>query len=482
MMAKNYLYNLLLTLANLLFPIISFPYVSHIIGPEGIGKVQFAFSFALYFALIAGLGIPVYGVKEIAAAGDDSAKRSKVFSELLTIYVITSVLLTTIYLGVIFSVPYFKADLKMYLNAGLLIILSFCSVDWVYTGLQQFKAIALRAVLFKTINLLLLFVFIKHPDDFRNYLYLMMFSFLGNNVLSIFLLRGKVQFTLKGLKITRHLPALILVLATIIAASMYTEMDTVMLGFLSGHQDRAVGLYTAAVKLTKIAIPFVTSLGMVLLPKSGRDFAEQNLTEVQRSLDQTFRFLAFFGVPVAFGLFLLAPQFISLFSGREFADAKTSMQILAPLPLIIGFGHCQLNMILVPSGHNRESFFCVAGGMFVSVVVNFLLVPHFGAFGASVANLAAEIVVTFLYYKAIARHFDFRYQWKLIFESALCAALFIPVILMLQYFTLPLIITVLSGVMLSAGVYITAQVVLFKSNFIFDILTFVKAKFTTTAE
>jgi O-antigen/teichoic acid export membrane protein len=475
-MAKNYFYNLLLTLANLLFPILSFPYVSRVLGPEGIGKVQFAFSFALYFSIIASMGVPIYGMKEIARYKDDIKGRSKVFSELISIHALTCISLALIYLVVIFTIPYFTVNRDMYLAAILLILLGFTAIEWVFSGMEEFKSIALRSVLFKFIGLALLYTLVKGRADYRLYLYIMMFSFLGNNILSLFLIRSKIKLTFKKLQLRKHIMPLLFILGTTLAASMYTEMDTVLLGFLSNN--KTVGLYTAAVKLSKIAIPFVTSMGVILMPKMAKEFADKNFAQVQDTLNQTFRFLMFFAIPIVFGLALLAPEFISLFSGKEFLPAMLSMRILSVLPLIIGLGHMFSFLILVPAGKNRELFLCVFGGLITSIILNILLTPHFNEVGSSIANIGSEIVVTGLYFYFIKKYFTFSYEWLLVLKSVLSALIFIPVIWLARYLAVPLVYTLIISIVGCAITYIGLQLFVFRNNFVFGLLDSLKAKFT----
>lgn len=474
-MAKNYFYNLLLSLANLLFPILSFPYVSRVLGPEGIGKVQFIFSFAQYFGLVASIGIPIYGMKEIARHKDDLKGRSQVFSELIAIYLITSVCLSCLYFGVIMAFPYFSADRSMYMGASLMVLLGFSYIEWLYSGMEQFKSIALRSVAFKLIGLMLLYLFVKQRSDFSLYLYIMMFSFLGNNILSFFMIRGKIQPVFKGLQLQKHIRPLLLILGTTLAASMYTDMDTVLLGFLSN--DKTVGLYTAAVKLSKITLPFVTSMGVILMPKVAKDFAEKNWVEIQQTLNQTFRFLVFFAIPIVFGLALLAPEFIALFSGKEFLPATNSMRLLSLLPLIIGFGHLFLFLILVPAGKNKEMLFCVLGGLAVSLLLNVLLIPGLQEVGSSVANIFSEVVVTGLYFYFIKKHFSFTYEWSLIFKAIGSALVFIPVIWLTRELGTSLVYTLIVAIGSCAMAYAGIQLLVFRNNFVFDILAFVKVKF-----
>jgi len=473
-MAKNYFYNLLLTVTNLLFPLLSFPYVSRILGPEGIGKVQFVFSFAQYFALIASIGIPVYGMKEIAKYKNDNEGRSKVFSELMVIYLLSTACLFLIYLSVILIFPYFSVDKEMYLGASLLVLLGFSYIDWVYTGLEEFKSIALRSVLFKIIGLLLLYFFVKNKGDFQNYLFIMIFSFLGNNILSFFFLKGKVSIILSKLQLKRHLVPLFYILGTSVAASMYTDMDTVLLGFLS--DSRTVGLYTAAVKLSKITLPFVTSMGVILVPKISMYFAEKKMEEVQHTLNQAFRFLVFFAVPITFGLALLAPEFISLFSGDEFLPATDSMRLLSLLPSIIGLGHFFLYLVLIPAGKNREMFFCVLGGLTVSLLLNIILIPLFKAEGASFANIVSEIIVTLLYIYFIKKYFKFSYDWSLFFKALVSCLIFVPVTWFSRSLSYDLIYTIMLSIIGCSLTYILLQLLVFKNNFITEIWIFVKMK------
>lgn len=478
-MAKNYFYNLLLTLANLLFPILSFPYVSRILGPEGIGKVQFAFSFSQYFAMIAGFGIPIYGMKEIARYKNDKEGRSRIFSELTTIYVITSICMSVLYLITIYTFPYFKVNRDMYQAALLMVLLGCSYIEWLYTGMEEFKSIALRSVLFKVIGLLLMFVFVRSAGDYKLYLYLMIFSFLGNNILSFFLLRDKVQFVFSGLKLRRHLTPLLFIFGTTIVAVM-ADIDTVLLGFLSNN--KAVGLYTAAVKLSKISIPIVTSMGVILMPKIAKYFADGDMVNVQDILNQTFRFLVFFGVPIAFGLALLAPEFIALFSGREFLEATSSMQLLSVLPLIMGFSHFFLFLILVPSGRNREMFVSEVGGLVLSLGLNILLIPSLHQIGASIADVCSETAIIFLYFYFINKHFSFTYQWSLLFKAVISALVFIPLIAVVKELSLSLVYRLAIAIGGCSIAYVGIQLFVFKNNFVFNITEIVKMKLNKTSK
>ena len=476
-MAKNYFYNLLLTVVNLLFPIISFPYVSRMLGPEGIGKVEVAFSFSQYFAMVAGFGIPIYGMREIARYRNDIEGRSRVFLELTIIYVITSVSMSVLYLVAIYLFPGFSVDRDLYLAALLMVLMGCSYIEWLYTGLEEFKAVAIRSVLFKIAGLILIFLFIRSRADYRFYLYIMMFSFLGNNILSFFLLNGKIIFNFSGLALRKHLKPLLLIFGTTTVAVM-ADIDKVLLGFLSNNKE--VGLYTAALKISKISVPIITSMSIVLIPKITKEFASNEMDKVQDTLSQTFSFLVFLGIPITFGLALLAPEFIEIFSGPEFSTATNAMRILSAMPVILGAAHFFLFLILVPAGKNREMLVAEIGGLLVSLLFNFILIPILQHVGSAIANICAEATVTLMYFYFVRKHFAFTYQWRLIINATICALVFIPLIWLVKEMELALIYRLAISVTFCGVAYIAIQLFAFKSDFVFAIMRFIKLRLSKT--
>jgi O-antigen/teichoic acid export membrane protein len=465
-MKKNYFFNLLLSVSNILFPIISFPYVSKVIGPLGVGKVQFVSSYAQYFGLIAALGIPVYGVREIAKNKHDQVKLNHVFSELSVIYFFTSALLTVAYLIALVAFTYFHRDMDLYLWSSLLIFLSFTSIDWFYEGLEQFKTVAIRSIIVRVFSLGLMFLLIRSGKDYYWYLLIIIFTSLTNNAINMLRLHKSVALTFSGLNIKRHLKPLFLIFSTTIATSMYTMLDTVLLGFLATAQS--VGLYTAAVKLSKIALPIVTSLGMVLIPGLAKSLSLRDFSAAQLTLNKSFAFTAFFSIPIGFGLALLAPEFIVAFSSAKFLDATRAMQILAVLPLLIGYGYFFGFQILVPDGKDKQMLYSVLGGVVTGLVLNFTLVPSLKHVGAALANVISEMVVTgfFIYY--VKKLYDFKFSYKPLI-SAVCSSLaFIPIVILIRNWHLNVYYMLIIAIPACGAVYFLLQKLLFKETLLND--------------
>lgn len=466
-MKKNYLYNLLLSLVNILFPILSFPYASRILGPEGIGKVQIASSFAQYFALIAALGIPVYGIQEIAKRRHDHKALSIAFSELLIIYFITSIIVSIVYLIIVFSFPFFHTNLRLYFYASFIILLGFSSIDWFYAGLEEFKLISLRSVIIKLLALVLLYLTVKTAADYEKYLLILIFAILGNNIINMLMIKGRSKLSLQNLQLKKHLGPLFFVFGTTIASSIYTVLDSVILGMLSN--EHAVGFYTAAVKLSKISIPIIISLGTVLVPKIAKNFSTNNIPEVQQLLDKSFRFISFSSIPIAFGLALLANEFIVVFSGKQFLPASHSMQVLSVLPLIISLGYFFAFQILVPADKGKQVFIAAIIGVCFGLVLNFILIPTYQELGAAIANVSCELIVLLVYFYQARKFFHLRYHWTLFFEAVIASLLFIPLIYWIKTFDLHPITTLLLAIVSCAIVYCSIQYYFFKNRFLVSI-------------
>ncbi len=474
-MKKNYLLNLLNTVAGILFPILSFPYASKILGPVGIGKVQFSLSFAEYFALFAALGIPIYGIREVAKSKHSRQLLSKVFSELLLIYLISSLLMTFAYAGVI-SLPFFETDRQLYITGILIVGLAFSSIDWFYAGLEEFALISVRSIIVKLCALILLYTIVKTPDDYLIYLLVIVFSLMGNNIFNWLVIRKRVTISFKNLNLSRHYRPLTAIFCTSLAVSIYTIFDTVLLGFLA--DPHSVGLYTAGVKLTKISLPFVTSLGTILIPRLSKLVAEGNINSTQELLQKSYVFIVYFSIPISTGLALLAPEFIEVFSGRQFLGAVPAMRILSTLPVIIGLGHLFLFQIIVPNSKNKEMFFSVLGGVIISLLLNLMLIPYFKDVGAAIGNVGAEITVTFLYFFFIRKYSLFNLKVNLVWQGILASALFIPLVFGVRLVsgTNSWMVLILS-IPLCAALYITFQSLIFSNNLISQYIRVLISKF-----
>ncbi len=407
---KNYFYNVLVNVLNTILPLVSFPYISRVLMPDGLGKAQFMISFSQYFAVIAALGIPLYGIREIAKVAHDRSARSKTFSEIFAINFLSSGFLSIIYLIVIFNLQPFSLESIAYLVVGMLVFFGFLNIDWYYSGLEKFKLIAIRSATVRILSLVALFVFVKTKDDLVVYLVITVFSFLAVYVWNVFLLRDQVDFSLRRLELKRHMKPILLNFSVLFAISVYTVLDTVLLGMLAG--DTSVGYYSAAVRVSKMVIPLVTALGVVLLPRLSRAMDSDNRSEIQYLAERSFWYIEILAIPAFIGLFIFSEEFIYVLSGNAFGGAVLPMQILSPLVLMIAMAHFFAFQLLIPAKQERWYLIAVTIGAVSCLSLNMILVPKYHAVGAAVANLTTEAIITVLSYIFVRRLFSIQLDWR----------------------------------------------------------------------
>lgn len=413
---KNFLFNLILTLSNILFPLITFPYVARVLGPSGIGASQFVISFAQYFVLICSLGIPLYGVKAIARVKNDPIARQKVFSEIFSINVYTTILVSIAYLLIVGNFSFFKNEIYLYLIAFVNVVTAFLCVDWYYMGNENFKVISIRSVFIKLIAVVLLFMLVKEPSDINYYVFFSVFIFSLGNIINGLLIPGvKLRLVTTNLKV--HLNKLLLIFATTIAISVYTVLDTIFLGFLSTKE--AVGFYTAGLKINKVLIPVVISLGAVLIPRMAELFLNEKKDEINSLTQKSFDFLCLLSIPIMFGIFCYAPDLMLLFSGEKFMDATAIMRLTSPLIVLVGFGHLFGLQLLITSNREKKYFYGVLLAMGANLILQFLLLPRFNAMGAGIVIVLTELIVTGVAFYYVYHDLGIRLNYK----SALTAVL-----------------------------------------------------------
>ena len=459
---------------NLVFPLITFPYVARVLGPAGIGEAQFAFTYAQYFSLLATIGIPYYGIKEIAMSRKNPEKLNKTFSELFATGMLATFLATVLYSISIALVPQFRSNISLYLISGSILVFAFLNLDWLYNGLENFKFVALRSVLIKLLALLALFFLVKRPEDLQIYLAILAFSFIGNFFLNAFFFKQHVRLVFCKLNIKRHLAPLLLILSSSFATTIYSTLDSVTLGLISTKAE--VGLYAASVKLAKVSIPLVTSLSAVLIPRIAGAIESQSLNEERNILRKSFSFIVFLSIPIAFGLFIYSENMVLLFSGSAFSEAATSLKCMACLPVLIGLGYFFGFQILVPRGRNKQLLYSTFSGLTIFLSINWFMTPQLGSLGTAIATLSTEFVVTLLYLIFSPKEVRSYLPWSEFLRAIMICLCFFPIRLVLSNFFSNANLELLAGILISSLVYFILQRSLFKNPFVLAGIGIIKSK------
>ncbi len=423
---NSVLYNSILQVSQILFPLISFPYISRVLEPEGFGVVNFASNLSALFISLVSLGIPLYGMREIAKLRNNFQDVRKITSELLILHATYSLLGLLGYSVLVFSVGKFQENQSVFLISGLVILFSCFSIEWLYQGLERFRYIAVRTILIRALSVVALFLFVKTKSDVFIYMLIIVLTQFANGFINLLYAKRNLGFTIKGLEFKRHRKPLILLYGSSLAMAIYVQMDTVMLGLLSTEKD--VGLYSATVRISKLPLAFISALSTSFIPRISLLFSQGNYDKTNRIINTSLQLLLFYSIPVSFGLFLFAEDLLLLFSGSRFIEASLSLKIVSFLTLGIGLSNLFGMQILTAVKQDDALLKSVLVGTVVNFVLNLILIPFFGFNGATAATAVAEISVTLITFVMVHRRVKFvKFDFTWFFPTVLSCLSFIAI-------------------------------------------------------
>lgn len=454
---KNSILSLLRTIVGLLFPIITFPYASRILGVEKIGQVNFANTFVNYYVLIAGLGISNYAIREGAKIRDDKKEINQFCLEIVIINLISTVLS---YLLLMISLRY--SGLVEYKELILLfsvtILFNVLGINWLFNIYEEFAYITVRTIIMQIFSLIILFLFVRTKDDYLNYAVILVISNVGANIFNIKYSRKFISLkSYKPINLKKHMKPIIIIFGMSIASTIYLNLDITMLGFMSG--DYEVGIYTAATKLNKLVANLIASVLVVFLPRLAHYIKLGNKEQFDDLVDKALNYILILTIPASIGLLILSREIILLFSGEAFISAVPTMLIKSPniiFSVLNGFIAIQLFMPL-----NKEliSLYATIAGAVLNVLLNYLLIPHYGASGAAVATLMAEVVVFIICMYTLRNIYRMDRLKKEIAKYLIAGILMIPAGILIKCFKANniltvILITVAGGIIYGLTLYI----------------------------
>ena len=396
----NFIMNSLLTISSFIFPLITFPYVSRILLPEGTGKVSFVTSVVTYFNMFAQLGIPTYGIRACAKVRDDKETLSRTVHELLSINLIMSALAYLV-LGIcLATIPRFQTEKTLFIIVSTTILFNAVGVEWLYKGLEQYTYITVRSLVFKVIALVTMLGLVHEKSDYVIYGAITIFAASASNVLNLINTRKYIKVRSVGnYNLVRHIKPILIFFAMSCATAIYTNLDTVMLGFMKSDVD--VGYYNAAVKIKSVLLGVVTSLGAVLLPRASY-YMEHGLNdEFQKISKKAIEFVFLIALPLSIYFMIFAKEGVLFLSGSAYEGAIIPMQIIMPTLLWIGLTNIMGIQMLVPLGREKVVLYSEIAGALVDLVINLILIPRMASAGAAIGTLVAEIVVWIVQFIAL---------------------------------------------------------------------------------
>lgn len=396
----NIIMNILLTMSSFIFPLITFPYVSRILLPAGTGKVSFATSIITYFSMLSQLGIPTYGIRACAKVRDNKEELSRTAQELLIINIVMSIISYVVLGIVILTIPKIRCEKELFLVISSTIILTAIGMEWIYKALEQYIYITVRSIFFKFIALIAMLLLIHEQSDYILYGAITILAGTASNVLNFINVHKYISLKpVGGYNFKQHLKPIGTFFAMSCAVTIYTNLDTVMLGFMKTDSD--VGYYNAAVKIKTILVSVVTSLGTVLLPRASYYVEKKMMEQFHSITKKSLSFVFVLASPLMIYFIFFAKEGIYFLSGNAYDGSIIPMQIIMPTLLFIGITNILGIQILVPLGKEKVVLYSEIIGAIVDVIINLILIPKYASAGAAFGTLVAEFAVLSVQYIAL---------------------------------------------------------------------------------
>lgn len=412
---KNILYSSILTTANYVFPLLTYPYVSRVLGVEKIGLCNFVDSIINYFILFSMMGINIVGIREIAKKKNDQESLDKTFSSLFILNSITTTIMLVILIITILSIPKLYENKELLYIGILKLIFNYLLIEWFYKGLEDFKYITIRTIIVKSLYVASVFLFVRNANDYKIYYFIMSMMIVFNAIINIYHSRKFINLNLKKIELKRYLKPFIILGVYSLLTSMYTSFNVAFLGFVSNESE--VGYYTTATKLHSIILALFTAFTGVMLPRMSSLVAENKFDEFRNLFNKSVNILFGFSIPIIIFTFIFSSEIILLISGNGYEGAIIPMQIVMPLVLIIGYEQILIIQVLMPLGKDKPILINSIVGASVGILSNILLVPLLKSIGSSLVWLISELSVLNSAQYFISKNIKIGFPLKLLIKS-----------------------------------------------------------------
>ncbi len=394
-LTKNSIFYLLYNVLNILFPFITGLYVARVLLPESIGEVAYAQNIVQYFVILAFLGIPTYGLREVAKARNNKEELSKIYSELVAINFISTCIFSAVYFSMIFIVPAFREQITLYLIVGILLLLNMMNNAFLYEGLEEFTFISVRNVVFKAASFIFLVAFVRGEGDYLMYALVTVVGTAGNYILNVLHAGKFVKFSLRGLNLKRHLKPIFLLVAVNLAIEIYTLVDVTMIGIFCDKEN--VAFYSYGSKINQILLQIVHTFTMVLVPRIALYYKEGKMDEFNELLTKVMKIIIILAVPMIIGIQFVSEFLVCQMYGDAYINSAYVLRTLSFVLLISPIGYLLGSRVMLISNHEPRMVLCVGIGAVVNVIGNAVLIQFFKEYGAAMASVISENVVMIIY-------------------------------------------------------------------------------------
>ena len=458
---KNYIYNLIYQMLLIILPIITVPYITRILGTNGVGINTYTNSIIQYFMLFGSLGISLYANRQIAYVRKKRKELSKQFWSLFILKLITT---TISYFVFIIYVCLTNSSYKIYLWIQSINILS-CMLDisWLLMGLEEFKKTVMRNLIVKIISVILIFTLIKTKEDLWIYILIIsLSSLISQAILWIYVPKFIDKCTIHFSDIKIHIAPSIKLFIPSVAIQIYSIFDKTYIGYICGTKE--AGIYDMGEKIVYMSITIISSMSTVMLPRITNTLANGDLKKIKDYIVKSFNFSSYISIPMCLGLIGISNGLTLCFFGKEFMKSSYIMSIESLIIIVVSWANVTGVQLLIPFGKNNEYTLSVVVGAVIDVLSNVILVKYLSSIGAAISTVLAETIVTFIQIYMLRNILPLKEIFKEIWKYSISAIIMFIVIIITSKFLNCSLITTMFQIILGILVYFITQYLL-KSEF-----------------
>lgn len=451
---KNIIYNSVYQFLIMFLPFITAPYLSRVIGAEGVGTYSYSHSVAQYFIYIAMLGLTNYGNRSIAAVSDNREKRSVVFSEIYCMQITTAVFSILTYL----CYAFFAQDKVSSLIMTVYVISALFDVNWLFFGTENFKLTVIRNTIIKLSSMAAIFIFVRSSSDTYIYVAIMAIGTLISQLALWPFLKRVVDFKLPKWKdVAKHYKPNLMLFVPVIAISIYKIMDKIMLGQMSS--TASVGYYEYAEKIYNIPLLIITAIGTVMLPRMTFLYSNDKWEEASKYLYTSIEYVLAFANVAMFGLIAISHDFVIVYYGKDFLPSSLVINYLASTIVFLAAGNVLRTQYLIPKKLDKIYIRSAVYGAIINFIVNFVLIRKMGVIGAAWGTIAAEAIVFF--YQLLSIRKDINIKGIFVTEIQYFAVGIVMYLVVAPITMSNSLLSVLVKMIIGGGIYLIGFVALF---------------------
>lgn len=381
--------------ANYVFPLITIPYVTRVVGPENYGMIEFATVAMLYFIVLVNFGFTTTATRKIAQASKNESKISFIFSTTIATKILLFFLSVVLFTITIYAIPKFSEHQKLMLYAFPIVFGWAIIPDFLFQGLQKLQVIALSNFVVKLVATILIFVLLKNPEEYYLVLGINAFAQTAVGIFTLIYAFKSLPFLKFNWPNWRSIKANLAMSRFVFVSQFFNRIysfgSIIILGFLLSEIE--LGIYTASLKLIIVSNSFLfMPLHGALFPHLSQLFRtnfEKYLVHFKRTL------LTMLLVSGASCLILMVfPSFfINIIFGEAFSSALPYVRIMAPIIIINTLTHFGLQQGILVFKKDKIYLKLIIVAAALTVLLNVLMAPSFGLLGASWVILSVEFVL-----------------------------------------------------------------------------------------